>query len=71
MIETKNTLIYNRYKYYIELIHNHTNILVEETVIDKKDNVEFSFDFKSTYEERKHTNFWDFKNHQKKCWKLI
>ena len=46
MIETKNTIIYNRYKDDITLIHNHTNITVEEIIIDKKNNVHFSFDFK-------------------------
>ena len=35
-IETKNTIIYNRYKDDITLIHNHTNITVEEIIIDKK-----------------------------------
>jgi len=57
MIETKNTIIYNRYKDDITLIHNHRNITVEEIIIDKKNNVHFSFDFKFIYEERKQNNF--------------
>jgi len=36
MIENKKTIIYNRYKNGITIIHNHTNITVEEIIIDKK-----------------------------------
>jgi hypothetical protein len=52
MIETNNTIIYNVYKDNISLIHNHTNITAEE-ILDKMINVYFSFDFKTTYIERK------------------
>jgi hypothetical protein len=55
VIETKNTIIYNRYKDDNSLIHIHTNITAEE-ILDKMNNVHFSLDFKTTYEERKQKN---------------
>ena len=61
MIETNNKIIYNRYKDDISLIHNHTNIPVEEIIIGKKNNVHFILDFQSTHGERKQKNFWDLK----------
>ena len=61
MLETKNTIIYNRHKDDISLIHNHTNIPVEEIIIGKKSNAHSSLDFKSTNEERKQKIFWDLK----------
>jgi hypothetical protein len=51
MIETKNTIIYNRYKDDISLIHIHTDITAEE-ILDKMNNLHFRIDFKTTYEER-------------------
>jgi len=48
LIETNNKIIYNRYKDDISLIHNHTNIPVEEIIIGKKNNVHFILDFQST-----------------------
>jgi hypothetical protein len=57
MIETKNTIIYNRYKDENLLIHNHTIITAAEVIIDKVNNVNINLDFKNTYEKRKQKNF--------------
>jgi hypothetical protein len=56
VIEINNIILYDRYKDDISLTHNHTNITAEETIIDKMNNLHFSLDFKTTYEERKQKN---------------
>jgi len=61
MIETKNTIIYNRYKNEISPIHNHTIITAAELIIDKVNNVNISLDFK------KNSNFTTSQTRKKSC----
>jgi hypothetical protein len=71
MIDTNNIILYNRYRNDISLIRNHTNITAAE-IRDKMNKVQFSLEFKTTYEEQKQkTKNLKLKNNHKYCCNLL